>query len=328
MTDRRVLETGTDYLLGWVENGVAVVSFNRPESRNALHSEMYAGFARVLPEIGEDSSIGCLVVTGEGGAFCAGGDVKGFAAGHATQAAGAARLSASVAVDNLRRRQAEVSLAIHRLPKPTIAVLPGAAAGAGLSIALACDFRLATEKAVIITAFANIGASGDFGGSWFLTQLVGHSKAKELYMFSERLTAAEAAAIGIVNRVFDADGFEAGWKAFAQRLASGPGARKPGHQGEHQPGDRRRPRDVSRRRGRQHGRHDVDRRPPCRCRGVHREASGGVHRELIQPAYERRVSVRGRRRGGRFLWSVCGGRRDPCMTACCGSRSGESHHVG
>ena len=220
MADRTVLETGTEYLLGRVEDGVAVLSFNRPESRNALHGDMYEGFERVLPAIAEDSSIGCLVLTGEGGAFCAGGDVKGFAASHSSGAP--SRPSPTAAVDNLRRRQAEVSLAIHRMPKLTVAALPGAAAGAGLSIALSCDFRVATEKAVITTAFSKIGASGDFGGSWFLTQLVGPSKAKELYVFSDRISATEAAAMGIVNRVFADAEYEAGWRAFARRIASGP----------------------------------------------------------------------------------------------------------
>jgi 2-(1,2-epoxy-1,2-dihydrophenyl)acetyl-CoA isomerase len=221
MSERRPLETGTEDLLGWVEDGVAVLSFNRPASRNALSTEMYGGFATALPVIAEDSSIGCLVVTGEGGAFCAGGDVKGFAEGHKADA-GKPRASQSAAVDNLRRRQAEVSLALHRLPKITIAAIPGAAAGAGLSIALACDFRVATEKAILITAFAKIGASGDFGGSYFLTQLVGPSKAKELCLLSERMTAADAAALGVVNRVFPDDEFAVSWRSFAQRIASGP----------------------------------------------------------------------------------------------------------
>jgi 2-(1,2-epoxy-1,2-dihydrophenyl)acetyl-CoA isomerase len=221
VSDRRTLETGTEDLIGWVEDGVAVLSFNRPGSRNALSTEMYGGFAAVLPVVAEDPTIGCLVVTGEGGAFCAGGDVKGFAEGHKSEG-GKMRQSLTGAVDNLRRRQAEVSLALHRLPKATIAVLPGAAAGAGLSIALACDFRVATEKAILVTAFAKIGASGDFGGSYFLTQLVGPSKAKELYMLSERMTAREALALGIVNRVFADDEFATSWRSFAQRIASGP----------------------------------------------------------------------------------------------------------
>jgi 2-(1,2-epoxy-1,2-dihydrophenyl)acetyl-CoA isomerase len=222
MSERQELETGTEFLLGHVEDGVAVLSFNRPASRNALHGDMYEGFNRVLPAIAEDSSIGCVVVTGEGGAFCAGGETLHIAAGHAGESKGAQRPSPVSAIDNLRRRQAEVSLALHRMPKLTVAALPGAAAGAGLSIALACDFRVAAERAVITTAFAKIGASGDFGGSWFLTQLVGPSKAKELYMFSDRLTAADAASLGIVNRVFPDAEFDAGWRAFAKKIASGP----------------------------------------------------------------------------------------------------------
>src|SRR6188472_826051 len=111
MSDREVLDTGTEDLLGWVDEGVAVLSFNRPEARNALSSPMYDGFARVLPMVAERSDIGCLVVTGEGGAFCAGGDVKGFAARNASRTEGPSRVED--AVDDLRRRQREVSLAIH-----------------------------------------------------------------------------------------------------------------------------------------------------------------------------------------------------------------------
>ena len=218
----RPLETGTDYLLGYVEDRTAVLSFNRPERRNALHDEIYDGFARALPVVASDPTIGCLVVTGEGGAFCAGGDVKGFAAAHREQAAGSvARPSPERRTDELRVLQQKVSLALHRLPKVTIAALPGAAAGAGLSIALACDLRVAAESAVLATAFAKIGASGDFGGSYFLTQLVGPAKAKELYLLSDRLSAQDALALGIVNRVFPDAYFDEGWRALAARIAGG-----------------------------------------------------------------------------------------------------------
>jgi 2-(1,2-epoxy-1,2-dihydrophenyl)acetyl-CoA isomerase len=220
VSDRQPLETGTDDLLGWVENGVAYLSFNRPASRNALSASMYEGFGRALPVVAQDPSIGCLVLTGEGGAFCAGGDVKGFAEGHKRETT-EVRPSPAAAIDNLRRLQAQCTLAIHRLPKMTIAAVPGAAAGAGLSFALSCDMRVATEKALFVTAFANIGASGDFGGSYFLTQLVGPSKAKELYALSERLTAREAQALGIVNRVFADDDYAEGVKQFAERVAAG-----------------------------------------------------------------------------------------------------------
>ena len=220
-TVRRTLDTGTEYLLGYVEDRVAVLSLNQPDRRNALRTEMYDGFSAVLPGLSADPEVGCIVVTGEGGAFCAGGDVKGFNENNQRGPSSGA-VSREAKVDDLRRRMNSVSRALYESPKITIAAIPGAAAGAGLSIALACDLRVATEKAIITTAFAKIGASGDFGGSWFLSQLVGHAKAMELYLLSDRVPAAEAERLGIVNRVFaDAD-YEAGWQAFARRIANGP----------------------------------------------------------------------------------------------------------
>jgi 2-(1,2-epoxy-1,2-dihydrophenyl)acetyl-CoA isomerase len=222
MTNRQPLDTGSDYLLGWVEDGVAVLSFNQPDRRNALREEMYDGFGVALPAIAADSSIGCVVVTGEGGAFCAGGDVKGFAAAGRSGKPIGSGASFETRVDDLRRRQNMVSLALATMGKITIAAIPGAAAGAGLSIALACDLRVASDNAIITTAFAKIGASGDFGGSWNLTQLVGAAKAKELYLLSDRLDAHEAHRLGIVNRVFPQESFASDWMAMARQLASGP----------------------------------------------------------------------------------------------------------
>ncbi len=223
MSEREQLDTGTNDLLGWVENGIAVLSFNRPDRRNALSDDMYVGFGRALPLIAARSDIGCLVITGEGGAFCAGGDVKGFAESNAAASAGkVSSTTFETRVDGLRRLQAQVSLAIHQMPKVTVAVLPGATAGAGLSIALACDLRIANEKAKITTAFSKIGASGDFGGSWFMTQLVGASRAKQLYVLSEILTARQAESYGLVNVVLADDGFEQAWRGVVQKIASGP----------------------------------------------------------------------------------------------------------
>ena len=220
MSERQPLHTGTDDLIGWVEDGVAVLSFNRPSARNALSQPMYGGFATALPEIASRADIGCLVLTGEGGAFCAGGDVKGFAARNA--GGEGMRPPREAAIDDLRARQREVSLAIHRFPKVTIAAIPGAAAGAGLSIALSCDLRVASEKAIITTAFAKIGASGDFGGSWFLTQLVGSAKARELYYLSDRVSAAEALSLGLTNWITAPEDLEAKTREIALRLATGP----------------------------------------------------------------------------------------------------------
>lgn len=218
MGDTRRLETGTDDLVGHVDGPVAVLAFNRPDRRNALSDAMYDGFAAALPVVASDADVRVLLVTGRGGAFCAGGDVKGF---HEANRGGANGRPASPEdrAAWLRERQRSVSLALHRLPKPVVAALPGPAAGAGLSIALSADLRLAAERALVVTAFADIGASGDFGGSWFLTQLVGPSKAKELSFTSPRLTAAEARDLGLVNRLLPDDGFDEAALAFCHDLA-------------------------------------------------------------------------------------------------------------
>jgi 2-(1,2-epoxy-1,2-dihydrophenyl)acetyl-CoA isomerase len=203
------IDTGTDDLLAEVDGHLGIITFNRPDRRNALSDPMYAGFDRALPALAAHPDVRVLVVTGAGGAFCAGGDVKGMNEAHRTGTPRAGRGgSLEDQVANLRRSQRAVSLAMHEFPKPVVAVLPGAAAGAGLSIALAADLRLAAERAVLVTAFANVGASGDFGGSWFLTQLVGTAKAKELYFTSPRLTAREAMDLGMVNQVLADDNFE------------------------------------------------------------------------------------------------------------------------
>lgn len=203
------LDTGTPDLLARVEGHVAVISFNRPAARNALSDAMYDGFARVLPQIAADQDIRVVMVTGEGGAFCSGGDVKGMNARHKGDGASAPRgASTETAVANLRKIQSQVSTALRRLPQPVVASLPGAAAGAGLSIALSADLRIAAERAIIVTAFANVGASGDFGTSFFLTRIVGEAKAKELMFTSPRLTAREAREYHMVNAVLPDEGYE------------------------------------------------------------------------------------------------------------------------
>ena len=204
----RTLDTGTDDLLAEVDGSVGIITFNRPERRNALSEGVYQGFERALPAMASDTEVRVVMITGAGGAFCAGGDVKGM---NEANQSGARRGGQPDGLEDriayLRRRQRAVSLAIHEHPKPVIAALPGAAAGAGLSIALAADIRLAAERAILVTAFANVGASGDFGGSWFLTQLVGPAKAKELYFTSPRLSSAEALELGLVNQTLPDDGF-------------------------------------------------------------------------------------------------------------------------
>ncbi len=123
----------------------------------------------------------------------------------------------------LIRKQEALTLRLYELAVPTVAALPGAAAGAGFSIALACDLRVASRSAFMVTAFANIGLSGDYGASWFLNRLIGQAKAKELMYLSERVSAEECERIGLVNKVFADDAFRQEAFTYARRLAQGPG---------------------------------------------------------------------------------------------------------
>ncbi len=222
MSELGILETGTDHLLARVEERVAVLTLNRPERRNALSGPMLQALARVLEELEAADDVGAVVLTGAGGAFCAGGDVKGMAEGE-VEGSGAPASGIDAAIHRQRLSQRTTAGRLYSMPKPTLAALPGAAAGAGLSLALACDLRIAAERAVLVTAFARVGFSGDYGGSFFLTQLVGSAKARELYYLSERVAAHEAERLGLVNRVVPDEKLEAETLELARRLAHGPG---------------------------------------------------------------------------------------------------------
>ena len=215
----RTLETGSHDLLGRIEDRVAVLTFNRPDRRNALSSEMYDAFDKALPVAASDPEVRVVMVTGAGGAFCAGGDVKAMNAAHISAAGPVTATTTQERVTDLQRRQRAVSLALHDFPKPVVAAVPGAAAGAGLSIALAADMRVCSPGALFVTAFAKVGASGDFGGSWFMNRLVGEAKAKELYFRSPRLTAIEALRLGIVNEILDDDDFESAALTWCNEIA-------------------------------------------------------------------------------------------------------------
>src|SRR5581483_1478851 len=131
-----------------------------------------------------DPEVACIVLTGAGGAFCAGGDVKGMAEGRDSGSTAPAGTDIDSRIHAQRLSQRATAGKLYRMPKPTIAALPGAAAGAGFSLALACDLRIAADTAVMTTAFARVGFSGDYGGTYFLSQLVGSAKARELYYLS------------------------------------------------------------------------------------------------------------------------------------------------
>jgi len=203
-------------LLEGRKDKVAVLTLNRPDRLNAMSPAMLDALLEALPRLAADPEVGVVVLTGAGRGFCAGGDVKAMAEGREF---GGTTLEEKAQA--LRSRM-EVSRWLHEMPKPTIAMVRGAAAGAGLSLALACDLRVAGDSARFATAFARVGYSGDFGGSWFLTQLVGTAKARELYYTADIVDASQARELGIVNRVVPDGHLEEETMALAARLAQGP----------------------------------------------------------------------------------------------------------
>jgi 2-(1,2-epoxy-1,2-dihydrophenyl)acetyl-CoA isomerase len=212
------IETGTEHLLAREEDGVAVLTLNRPEARNAMSADMNAGLERALDYAERSNSVRCVVITGAGGAFCAGGDVKGMASG----GGGGAGPTLDERIHTQRLNQRNTAGRMYLMPKPVLASLPGPAAGAGLALALAADLRIMADSTFITTAFARVGFSGDYGGSFFLSHLVGSGKAKELYFLSDRVSADECLRLGIANYLAPAAELEAATLALARRLAAGP----------------------------------------------------------------------------------------------------------
>jgi 2-(1,2-epoxy-1,2-dihydrophenyl)acetyl-CoA isomerase len=196
-----------------IEAGGAIVTItlNRPAKKNALNDVMWEELLATFREITASRSDRVVVITGAGGAFCSGADLTG----------GRVNTQPQHSWYNMRN-VADVAMALHRLPQPTIAKVGGVAAGAGCNLALACDLIVASDQARFSEIFARRGLSVDFGGSWLLPRLVGLHRAKELALFADILSADEAEAMGLVNRVVpsgELDAFVDGW---ARRLAAGP----------------------------------------------------------------------------------------------------------
>ena len=213
------LDTGTPDLIATLDEGVLTLTLNRPEARNAMSKAMNKALQEQLAEAEFNPAVKCLVLTGAGKGFCAGGDVKGMAAsGDGT--VGAQTIDEAIARQRLNQRATAGKL--FKMPKPTIAALPGAAAGAGLSLALACDLRVMASNAIMTTAFARVGFSGDYGGTYFLTQLVGSAKAREMYYLSDRVSADEALRLGLTNWVCAPEDLMTKAREIALRLANGP----------------------------------------------------------------------------------------------------------
>lgn len=213
------LDTGTEDLLADLDEGVLTLTLNRPQARNAMSGEMTAALAAQLASAELDPRVKCVVLTGAGRGFCAGGDVKGMASrGDGTVGDN----TIDGAIHRQRVNQRATAGRLFKMPKPTLAALPGAAAGAGLSLALACDMRIMAADAIMTTAFAKVGFSGDYGGTYFLTQLVGSAKARELYYLSGRVSAEEALRLGLTNWVCPPEDLAARTREIALSLARGP----------------------------------------------------------------------------------------------------------
>jgi 2-(1,2-epoxy-1,2-dihydrophenyl)acetyl-CoA isomerase len=219
MSDR-IFDTGTDDINTEVIDGVMRITLNRPERRNAMSDGMLQGLVASLGDAEVATDVGAIVVTGAGGAFCAGGDVKGMAEAGGEGGGSAVQYDARVHLQ--RGNQRDTAGKLYELPKPTIAALPGPAAGAGLSIALSCDLRYASPNAILTTAFARVGFSGDYGGTYFMSRLIGSAKARELYFLSEKVDMEEAERLGLVNGVFSEDSLQDEVMAIGRRLAQGP----------------------------------------------------------------------------------------------------------
>ena len=200
-----------EILLERSANGVATLTLNRPKVKNAIGGSMWEELRRIFHEVGHSASDRVLVVTGAAGAFCAGADLSGVRS----------ETEQRHPLDAMHPVNA-AAIALHDVPKPTIAKVNGDAVGAGMNLALGCDLIVAGESARFSEIFVRRALSVDFGGTWLLPRLVGLHKAKELAFFGDILSAKEAAELGLVNRVVadgELDDFVADW---ANRLAEGP----------------------------------------------------------------------------------------------------------
>ena len=215
-----------EVLLEEREGRVAILTLNRPSSLNALNPPMMRAFAIAVASAAEDDEVGCVVVTGSGRGFCSGGDMRASkaAADKSEGKAGSGPESEEALQERIRWLQRSVAAAclLHEMGKPTIAMINGACAGAGLSIAGACDLRFADTSAKFVSAFSRIGMPGDYGGSWFWTQILGAGKARRLYMLSEQMDAAEALDFGLIDFLHEKGDLRRETLAVAHQLAALP----------------------------------------------------------------------------------------------------------
>jgi 2-(1,2-epoxy-1,2-dihydrophenyl)acetyl-CoA isomerase len=202
------------------DGGVRLITLNRPERLNALTAGIMSDLVNAVADAARAPSVGCVVVTGSGRGFCAGGDIRdGGGRPGPTDADHGGRVEQGFA---RLRGFMEASRLLHEMPKPTIAMINGPIAGAGIGIAGACDLRFAAMSATFVSAFDRIGASGDFGSTWFWTKILGTGGARELFFLGDRLSAEEAFAKGVYTRLYPDSELHEATLAAAHKLANGP----------------------------------------------------------------------------------------------------------
>jgi enoyl-CoA hydratase/carnithine racemase len=218
-TNEITVDTGTNELLCAIRDRVAIITLNRPEARNSLSDHLTPALRTMIKACGENPDVGVLLITGAGTAFCSGGDVKGMGANRDKKKQD---MSYDEKVADLQERQRLLTGALVSVRKPTIAALPGPAAGAGLAIAMACDIRIAAESAFVSTGYLRVGLSGDYGIAWLLTRLVGTARARELMFTADKVDAASCERIGLFNRVVPDAKLQEEAFALAKSMAEGP----------------------------------------------------------------------------------------------------------
>lgn len=206
-------------LLEELKDGVLTLTLNRPEAYNTLGPSTCEALMAALGECENNPDVRCVVVTGSGRAFCAGGDVNVHASGTLIDE-NASPEEAHAALVKMIRDGVTIFAKLHKLSKPTLAVINGAAAGAGLALALACDLRFCLDTAKLTTAFGKIGLSTDSGLSYFLPRIVGSAKARELCFTSDVVTGQEAVTFGLVTKIADKEHFAEEARAYAENMAN------------------------------------------------------------------------------------------------------------
>ena len=214
------LETGTRQLLSHIHGNIGIITLNRPESKNALSDELTPALRVQIANLNIDKRVNSLIITGAGDAFCAGGDIKSMNSSNNKEGGWSKYQSDEESIKSLQEKQMTLTYSLYNFSKPTIAALPGAAAGAGLSIALACDFRFVNENAFAVAGYGKIALTGDYGMSWLLPRLVGVSKAKDIMFSNKKILAKEGLSICLFDNIIKGDSLLKSTLEYANLISS------------------------------------------------------------------------------------------------------------